>query len=171
MSQDYRLPQRHRVEVFFRLITHQKNPLDHVLWKVFHPFDRNADTSFAEHLKTDQWSIIADGYQMIGTSEVSSFCNCLTLRPIPSQKPILHPITPTLRKDYCPSGTDSTTQRATIHHRKLPLMKTPAQQLEALGYIDLLKPTDDTKSDLDRDGIKNGEDNCIAKIQPPSGRY
>jgi arylsulfatase A-like enzyme len=147
------------------LIKRYKNRLNQVLWRVFHPFAKDTHVSFAEQIHTDQWSIIADDYQMIANSEVSSI-QLFNLKDDP------------LAKTNIVLDHADITERFLSHRDKLyntendytslviAVDEQTREQLNALGYMDLPESTSHNANDLDGDGIKNGNDNCFYKINP-----
>lgn len=144
------------------LVNRYKNPLNRLLWRVFHPFGREADISFAEFFNKDEWSIIDDGYQVISNAELSSM-QLFNLKDDPLAKiniasdhsEITERVLDKWEKLYNPENNFASPE--------ITIDAKTREELGALGYIDLSEPTAPDQSDLDDDGIKNEQDNCFSK--------
>ena len=143
------------------LIKRYKNFLNRSLWKVFHPFKKDSNTSFAEY-GTHNWenpyySIIADDYQMIYRLKSQSIqlfnlkADSLAKNNIAKDHDdISERLLSQLKEIY--SLTPS--HKASI----INIDETTREQLKALGYLD---DPEHVADDSDLDGILDKIDNCL----------
>ena len=170
-------------------IKRQKNIFNRFLWKITHPFTKDSHISFAEHRKTECYSVMTDRYQLIYDSRSESM-ELFNLKDDPLE-----------RKNIASDQADIA-ERLFAQYEALYKAKTPnfkplvttldeiqRKQLEALGYIDpqenSSKHANDTvedglfhhandhptrvyrdEKDFDKDGIINKWDNCPAIANP-----
>ena len=141
------------------LIERNRNFLKRSLWKVFHPFKKDSDISFAENPDKQMYSVIADDYQMIHNSRLHS-------------KQLFNLKNDPLAQNDIEKEHSNVSERLLSQYKKnysvIPSYKSPLinldernrQKLIALGYIDVQGPVSQCPGDVDCDGIPDGDDNC-----------
>jgi arylsulfatase A-like enzyme len=144
------------------LIEINKNFLNRLLWRVFHPFQKDSHVSLGMELRNNTYSIITGDYQLLHNLKANS----IKLFNIESD-PLA---TNNIAKDH-----DVIAERLLSelkeYYSVLPLHKASTigldektrEQLEALGYIDDPVVVAD---DEDFDGIPDAKDNCINSPNP-----
>jgi arylsulfatase A-like enzyme len=142
------------------LIKRNKNFLNRFLWRVFHPFKRDSDNSFAENTWDRKYSIIAKDYQMIHDTPSGSMqlfnikVDPLAQNNIAKDHPaILERLLSEYQKTY-----DHIPRFTEMPHRELD--EQMREQLKALGYLDETEPAQHCLGDYDCDGLPDWRDNC-----------
>ena len=124
----------------YPLIKRNKNIVHRSLWRIFHPFRKDEETSFAEYKemggkRRHVHSIITNGYQMIYNFKSKSF-QLFDLKDDP------------LAQNNISKGHDDVLERLFLElnemYNAIPIYKAPTfildeqtrEQLKALGYID-----------------------------------